>query len=188
MEYRVYESYVPRRFVLDSGEVVTLPAEVVEDSLVKEPLFLLWVPSRLIEVLHAHLLKMGFEEAFPSLPKGEVHSVRRLLEDPWELHLRIYADGFIESEVEVRREFVEHLGDRRMYVVYEAFEFYRDLYDTFHVYYRPSGKWVVKVLENFRVRVRPPQSLTPWKPVVAGVAALATVGLLIYALNRFSRA
>ena len=47
--------------------------------------------------------------------------MRNVLSDVWELHLRLYSDGFIEAEVEVRREYLEHLAPRRLNVVYEAF-------------------------------------------------------------------
>ena len=47
--------------------------------------------------------------------------------------MRLYSDGFIDAEVEVRREYMEHLAPRRLNVVYEAFEYYRDVCDKLHL-------------------------------------------------------
>ena len=101
----------------------------------------------------------------------------------WELHLRLYDDGFIDAEIEVRREYLEHLN-RRLNVVYEAFEFYRDLYGKLHVLYVPSGEWIVKIIDHFHIKLREPDTLTPWKPIVIGIVV---AGLFSYALLNLTR-
>ncbi len=179
----VYVTSVPRRFILESGRVVVLRTGDVEERVAKDTLFRLWVPD--IEAVRRCLVeKHDFEIAVPAVPKGEVYSLRRVLGDVWELHVRLYGDGFVDAEVEVRREFFEHLGSRRLNVVYEAFEFYRDVYDRLHVYYVPMGEWIVRVEEHFQVELREPDMLTPWKPVVLGIVA---AGLFTYALLRLTK-
>jgi len=171
---------IPRSFVLASGSVVTLTAIDVEEKLAKDTIFRLWTPD--IESVYRYLVeKQGFETAFPSITKGERYSLRRVLDDVWELHVRLYADGFIDAEVEVRREFMEHLTPRRLNVVYEAFEFYRGIYDKLHILYVPSREWIIKAIDHFLIRLREPDTLTPWKPIVLGIVV---VGLLAYALSR----
>ncbi len=169
-----YITLIPRKFVLDSGEIVTLTAYDVEEKLTKETLFRLWIPRLYVEDLYKHFIKEGFEKATPAWPKGEKYSLRKVLSDIWELHVRIYETGFIDAEVEVRREFIEHLTtSRRINVIYEIFKFYRDVYDKLHVLYVPKRKWIVKVIDHFHVRLREPDSLTPWTPlVVLGIVAI----------------
>ncbi len=182
-----YETYIPRRFILEDGKVISLTADIIKNTLTKKPIFLLYVPNTKIDALYSYLKDIGFENAVLSTPKGEKYSIRLVLDYPWELHIRLYSDGFIESEVEVQREYFEHLGERRLFVAYEAFEFFRGFYDRFHLFYKKEEKWVIKVLDNFRVRLNPPKSLTPWKPVVTGIVTLSVVGLLVYALKRLSK-
>ena len=185
---KIYETYVPRKFVLDDGRVVPIFSSDVEKILIKKPLFLLYVPPSHIDGLHNYLREhMGFEEATPALPKGEKYTVRKILSYPWEHHLRLFENGFIEPEVEVQREFFEHLGQRRLFIIYEAFEYYRGFYENLHIFHNLTRKWVINVLDHFKVRLRPPQSLTFWKPVVAVAGAALTVGVLLYALSKLSK-
>lgn len=65
----------------------------------------LYVPPSLIDKLNDHLRKKGFFNAIPSLPKGEKYSLSKIIEPLWELHIRIYPNGFIEAEVEVSRDY-----------------------------------------------------------------------------------
>ncbi len=128
----IYVTMVPRKFVLESGDVVVLTARDIEEKLVRDTVFRLWVPD--VKAVYKHLVDVqGFEVATPSVHKGEKYSLRKVLSDTWELHMRLYDDGFIDAEVEVGREYIEHLTPRRLNVVYEAFEYYRSIYDKLHI-------------------------------------------------------
>jgi len=178
-----YITVIPRRFILESGDVVVLTARDVEEKLTRDTVFRLWVPD--VDAVHEYLAsKQGFETATPSAYKGEKYSLKKVLSDVWELHLRLYGDGFIDAEVEVRREYLEHLAPRRLNVVYEAFEYYRGVYDKLHLWYAPAGKWVVKVIDHLNVKLREPDTLTPWKPIVLGIVV---AGLFAYALSRLAK-
>ena len=76
---------------------------------------------------------------------------------------------------------MEHLTPRRLNVVYEAFEFYREAYDRLHIWYAPAREWITRVIDHFHVKLREPDTLTPWKPIVLGVVV---AGLFMYALSR----
>lgn len=179
----VYATVVPRRFILESGRVVTLEAWEVEEKLTRSTLFMLWAPD--VEKVYKYLVQeQGFEPAIPSTPKGEKYGLRRVLDQVWELHLRLYSNGFIEAEVEVRRDFLEHLQPRRLNVVYEAYEYYRGVYDKLHIWYTPEKEWITRIIDHFNVKLRDPETLTPWKPIVLGIV---TTGLFIYALSRLTR-
>lgn len=177
-----YVTMIPRKFILESGDTVTLKAIDVEEKLVKDTIFKLWVPD--VEAICKYLIeKQGFEHVAPTIPKGERYSLRKALSDVWELHLRLYDNGFIDAEVEVRREYLKHLN-KRLNVVYEAFEFYRGLYDKLHIFYAPAREWIVKIIDHFHVKLREPDTLTPWKPIVIGIVV---AGILSYALLKLTR-
>ncbi len=178
-----YITVIPRKFILESRDVVVLTARDVEEKLVKNTVFRLWVPD--IEAVYSYLINVqSFETATPSIYKGEKYSLRKILTNVWELHLRLYSDGFIDAEVEVRREYLEHPTLRRLNVVYEAFEYYRGVYDKLHLWYAPAGKWVIKVIDHLSIKLREPDTLTPWKPIVLGIV---TTGLFAYALSRLAK-
>lgn len=183
--YVEYETYIPRRFRLDDGSIITLKAEQIQSM---GNVFYLYIPDTYIDKLYNHLLSKGFKDVKLSIPKGERYSLSKPLDNVWQMHVRIYSDGFIESEVEVNRDYFEHLDDRfRINVVYEVFEYYMDIYDRLHVSYMRKG-WIVEVIDNFRIQLKPPTTLTPWKPITVSLAALAIVGLLSYALSRLEKA
>jgi len=57
-----YVTMIPRKFTLESGNTVTLTATDIEERLVKDTVFRLWVPD--IERVYRHLIKKhGFETA-----------------------------------------------------------------------------------------------------------------------------
>ena len=171
--------------MLDNGEVISSNIYLIENILSKEPLFLLYVPPDQIDMIYKFLrYEMNFEKAFPTIPKGERYNIRKKLVKPWELHLRIYPNGFIESEVEIQREYLEHLNQRRLFVVYEPFKYYYHVYDKLHIYYKPKKKWIIKVIDNFHIKLNPPETLTPWRPIITGIVALSTAGFLTFALSR----
>ncbi len=178
-----YVTNIPAKFILESGREVTLTIEDIEEKLTRNMLFKLWVPD--IEPIYKHLTKeCGFTNAIPSIPKGEKYNLRKVLNNVWELHIRLYSDGFIDAEVEVRREFLEHLTPKRLNVVYEAFQFYRDVYDKLHIFYVPENEWIIEIKENFQVKLQEPNTLTPWKPIITGIII---TGLLAYTLSKLTK-
>ncbi len=183
-----YETVIPRKFILDDGSIVELKADEVRKRICREPLFLLYVPPTQVDNVYRALLSHGFrEESLLRVYKGEKYSLVKKLVDPWELHVRIYENGMIESEVEVSRDYVEHLGDSRIYVVYETFNYYSQVYNKLHILYKQPDRWVIKVIDHFHIKIRPPKTLTPWKPIVITAAILTTIGLLTYALSRLEK-
>ncbi len=178
-----YTTVIPRKFVLEPGDVAVLTARDVEEKLVKDTLFRLWVPYP--EAIYKYLVDaQGFEIAVPAIRKGEKYSLRKVLSGVWELHVRLYDDGFIEAEVEVKREYLEHLAPGRLNVDYEAFEYYRGAYDKLHIWYVPARKWIIQIVDHLNVKLREPDTLTPWKPIVLGIVV---TGLFAYALSKLTK-
>jgi len=176
-----YTTYLPGHFKLRSGDEVLLTPE----ELRKNP-FRLWIPEEYVEEVAETLLKKKFEEAKLSISKGELYSLRKKIDPPWEIHVRIFRDGLIESEVEVQREYLEHLGRKKVPVVYEVFEYYEDVYDKLHIIYLPRRDWIVEIENHYEVKISPPSTLTKWEPIVVTVLAMGIVGVLLYALSKLS--
>jgi len=172
-----YVTYLPRTVEFDDGSQAILNKNEVLRGCLR-----LYVPNNLVDNLYQHLKEKGFVDAVPCLPKGEKYSISRLIKKPWELHIRIYSNGFIEAEIEVSREYFEHLSERRVPVIYEAYDYYRDLYNQLHIYDINRRKWIVNVIDHYQVALRHPETLTPWKPITI-IAIIAMLGLTAYALS-----
>lgn len=179
-----YETYIPRKFILDDGKVIQLTTKEIKEKLTKETLFQLYVPPEHTEEIYKTLKLQGFTKPELYLPKGEKYSLAKELYKPWELHIRIYENGFIESEIEISREYIQHLGNYRINVVYEAFNYYKETYNMLHIFYKPQRKWIIKIEDNFHVKIAPPKLLIPWKPIVAGIAIITTIGFITHTLSK----
>lgn len=179
----LYETYLPRTVMLEDGSVIAVSGE---DAV--QGVFSLYIPPIHLDELVKHLRSKGFETPEVSLGKGEKYNLRIVIQEPWELHVRIYDSGMVEGEVEVKREYIEHLLEPwRSSVIYEVFQFYQDLYPTLHILYKPRGLYVVKVLDHYRVELKPPESLTLWKPIVIGGVLIGVLGLIAYFLSKLEK-
>jgi len=177
-----YETYLPRTVRLEDGSIITVSGEEAIQGA-----FSLYIPPVHLDELARHLTSKGFEAAGVSLGKGEKYNLRIVVQEPWELHVRIYGSGLVEGEVEVKREYIEHLSPWRSSVIYEVFQFYQDFYPTLHILYKPKGLYVVRVIDHYRVELKPPESLTLWKPIVIGGVLIGVLGLIAYFLSKLEK-
>jgi len=181
---RYYELLYPRRVLLeDGGEVI-----ISEEEQKQEDTLLVYVPS--IYGFRDFLVSQGFSVVSPSTPMGEEFSLSKIVVEPWEHHIRGFRDGFVSSHVEVSRAYLEHLSSSvkvRSPVVYETLEYALAFMNRAHLMYRPSGKWVSGVLENYRVRLEAPDELTAWRPLVTLGLALGAMGVLAYLSGKLSK-
>ncbi len=46
------------------------------------------------------------------------------------------------------------------------------------------GEWIVKIVDNFHIKLREPDTLTPRKPIALGIVM---AGLFVYALTRLAK-
>ncbi len=183
------EVYYPSYIVLQKKERIHISTNQLQD----ENIFSLLVPTKKIDDI-AKLLKdkEGFKNAAPALPKNENYSISKITLHPWELHLRLYRKsvvpsfGKIQSHFEVSREYLEHLGVVQP-VIYEPFEFYSKIFPEFIVWYNPKNTWVSNIEENYKITLHGPGGLTPWKPVLATVAAVSIFAGILYAINKLSK-
>lgn len=122
-----------------------------------------------LESIHQALLSEGFVDPglFQQVVKpGQVFGVVKCLDDVWEMHVRGFADGILEAEIEVSREYLEHFNDKyRTDASTELIE----ILDWYGIPYHVTG-----TLPQMVVRLEIPEKVTPWRPLaaVAGILAL----------------
>lgn len=132
------------------------------------------------------LLKMFASEGFRRVKfehkrPGQIGSGLCLkLAKPWELHVRMtdIKDGLIaiHSEVEVSRDYMQHMFSQRTYVVYEVAQMLQKHKIEYDIWSRKLRRNVLKVIDDYRVKLTSPAfPAFAWKPMVY---AMATVGAL----------
>jgi len=182
VEYPI-STYLPREVMYFDGTTAVLP----RDYVLKEGNLRLFVPKNKIETVVSALKSSGFKEVSLEFTKGEKYSLSMKIYNIWELHVRIYQDGFIDGHFEVSRDYLEHLQYPTIPSIYEVFDFYRTAYDKLHIFDNIAGKWIKEVRTQYLVTLNPPRSLTPWEPIAIVVGALSAVGIIAYALSRLDK-
>ncbi|BDB99592.1 hypothetical protein [Saccharolobus caldissimus] len=182
VEYPI-STYLPREVVYFDGTSAILP----QDYVLREGNLRLFVPrSRLEDVVNA-LKTSGFREEKLEFYKGEKYSLSMKIYNIWELHVRIYDDGFIDAHFEVSRDYLEHLQYYTIPSIYEVFDFYRTAYNKLHIFDNVTKKWIKEVRTHYLVTLNPPRSLTAWQPIAVVVGALSAIGIIAYALSRLDK-
>ena len=102
------------------------------------------------------------------------------LSKPWELHVRMtdIKDGLvaIHSEVEVSRDYLQHMFSQRTYVIYEVAQMLQKHKIEYSIWSRNLKKYVSQVIDDYRVKLASPVfPAFAWKPMIY---AIATVGSL----------
>jgi hypothetical protein len=182
VEYPI-STYLPREVMYFDGTTAVLP----RDYVLKEGNLRLFVPKNKIETVVSALKSSGFKEVSLEFTKGEKYSLSMKIYNIWELHVRIYQDGFIDGHFEVSRDYLEHLQYPTIPSIYEVFDFYRTAYDKLHIFDSIAGKWIKEVRTQYLVTLNPPRSLTPWEPIAIVAGALSAVGIIAYALSRLDK-
>ncbi|MUM65952.1 hypothetical protein D1867_12075 [Acidianus infernus] len=182
IEYPI-STYLPRDVVYFDGTSATLP----QDYVIKEGNLRLFVPKNKINDVVNALKSEGFKEEKLEFYKGEKYSLSTKFFNIWELHVRIYDDGFIDGHFEVSRDYLEHLPYDTIPSIYEVFEFYRTAYDKLHIFDNGAKKWIKEVKTHYFVTLNPPKSITAWQPIIVSVGALSAIGILAYLLSRLDK-
>ena len=112
----------------------------------------------------------GFRDTFLQVWKeGQVFGLVKKIDDIWEMHVRGFEDGHLEAEIEVSRDYLEHLNDK---------------------YRRPAINRLSKILDRHNIpynvvgnpevmsELEPPRTLTPWKPIVVSLLTIASIVFL----------
>lgn len=111
------------------------------------------------------LVQEGFSDTIlQTVKQGQVFGLVKKVDSIWEMHVRGFNDERLEAEIEISRDYFEHLDDNyRRDATLELTQ----ILDAYQIAYQLKGN-----LPQVAVTLYPPKQLTPWKPVVA-IAALA---------------
>ncbi len=104
----------PKRIELENGEVIDIDTE---DEITSQKLACL-VNRYDVDKVYKAFRGMGFRRVL-ALPLGEKYSIAKKVNDIFEIHVRIFSNGLILSEVEISREFVEHIFTKSINYSYE---------------------------------------------------------------------
>jgi hypothetical protein len=102
------------------------------------------------------------------LEAGQVFGLVKPLDDVYEVHVRGYQDGTLDAEIDVSREYLEHL-------IYGSYPYDHYLMEILKRHNIPHKE--VKPIESAQKPPKP-ATLTPWKPLlligaVVGIAFIA---------------
>lgn len=106
------------------------------------------------------LLDEGFKDTRLQIRrKNQVFGLTKKLTAPWEIHIRGFVDGSLASEIEISREYLEHLNNNyRVGAIQELV----DILEKYKIRYKLHGEKPQKVqLEEMEV----PKTLTQWEPI-----------------------
>ena len=122
--------------------------------------------------------KILFEEGFTTvkfehkqpLQIGDGLSLK--LKKPWEMHVRMVdlEDGKIgiHAEVEVSRDYLQHLFSQRTPVVYEVEEILKKYQIDYNIWHDKIKKNITTVVDNYKVKLATPGILAVMAPIAVG--------------------
>ncbi len=126
--------------------------------------------------------KVKFEHKQP-LQIGNGLSLK--LKKPWEMHLRmsqIKKDLIaIHAEVEVSRDYLQHLFSQRTPVIYELTEMLKKHNVEYKIWNSQIKKYVQTVFDNYRVKLSTPSiPVFAWKPMLFVIGTVGSFYLWKY--------
>lgn len=175
----VYE--YPKTVELKNGTKVDFDLNDMKN----ERMLAIVIASEMVDSFSNYLFSQGFQQAVPAWKQGETIGVSKVVTDPWEMHIRIFSNGYIYSHIEVRRDYFEHLDERYIWPLYdEPLALVSKVTGAFGIMHLKSKQWVGRVITKTRMSISPPSSLTEWKPIATAVGVIVAGAALGYALAK----
>ena len=107
------------------------------------------------------------------------------LKKPWEMHVRLVElkKGFvaIHAEVEVSRDYLQHLFCQRTPVIYEIESMMKKHQIDYKIWNNQIRKYVKTVFDNYKIKLNTPNiPVLAWKPLVYVIATIGSLYLVKY--------
>lgn len=107
------------------------------------------------------------------------------LKKPWELHVRLVdmKKGLIaiNAEVEVSRDYLQHLFCQRTPVIYEIEEMLKKHKVDYKIWNKRIQKYVYTVINNYKIKLSTPNTpVFAWKPMLFVICTVGTFYLWKY--------
>ena len=137
------------------------------------------------------LLKIFFSEGFTKVkfehkqPFQIGNGLSLKLKKPWEMHVRLVdmKKGLvaIHAEVEVSRDYLQHLFCQRTPVIYEIEEMLKKHQIEYKIWNDRIKKYIQTVFENYKVKLSTPNiPVFAWKPMVFMIGTVCSLYLVKY--------
>lgn len=137
------------------------------------------VVKKSFDELMSIFTKEGFTKVkFEHKQPGQIGSGLNLkLKKPWEMHLRMISlkKGLIaiHAEVEVSRDYLQHLFSQRTPVVYEVGEILNKYQIEYKIWHDKIKKNVSDIIDNYKVKLATPSlPVFAWKPMLFVIATI----------------
>ncbi len=126
--------------------------------------------------------KVKFEHKQPS-QIGQGLSLK--LKKPWEMHVRLVElkKGFIaiHAEVEVSRDYLQHLFCQRTPVIYEIESLMKKHQIDYQIWNNRIRNYVKTVFDSYKIKLNTPNiPVLAWKPLVFVIGTIGSFYLLKY--------
>ena len=132
------------------------------------------------------LLKIFVKEGFTKVkfehkqPNQIGNGMNLKLRKPWEMHVRMVdlKRGLIgiHAEVEVSRDYLQHLFSQRTPVVYEVEEILKKYQIDYKIWHSEIKKNIHRIVDNYKVKLSTPSlPVFAWKPMLF---VIGTIGAL----------
>lgn len=116
------------------------------------------------------------------------HGLSLKLKKPWEMHVRLLEmkKGLvaIQAEVEVSRDYLQHLFCQRTPVFYEVEMLLKKHQVEYKIWNEKIKKYVHAVFDNYKIQLKTPNfPVFAWKPMVFVIGTIGSLYLLKYILT-----
>jgi len=140
------------------------------------------------------LLKIFSNEGFTHVkfehkqPLQIGHGLSLKLKKPWEMHVRLLdmKKGLvaIQAEVEVSRDYLQHLFCQRTPVFYEIEMLLKKHQVEYKIWNEKIKKYVHAVFDNYKIQLKTPNfPVFAWKPMVFVIGTIGSLYLVKYILT-----
>ena len=130
--------------------------------------------------------KILFNEGFTTVkfehkqPSQIGNGLSLKLKKPWEMHVRLFTNTkesiSIQGEVEISRDYLQHLFSQRTAVIYEIETILKKNGIKYDILNKRISKYIHKVLDEYKIKLTTPDiPVFAWKPMLF---MISTVGLM----------
>ena len=119
------------------------------------------------------------------LPSQIGHGWSLKMKKPWEMHVRLFdlKKGMvaIQAEVEVSRDYLQHLFSQRTPVIYEIEHLLKKHQMDYQIWNNKIKKYVHTVFDNYKIMLKTPSiPVFAWKPMLFVIATVGSIYLWKY--------
>lgn len=116
------------------------------------------------------------------------HGLSLRLKKPWEMHVRLLEmkKGLvaIQAEVEVSRDYLQHLFGQRTPVFYEIETVLKKHQVEYKIWNEKIKNYVQAVFDNYKVQLKTPNfPVFAWKPMVFVIGTIGSLYLIKYLMT-----